>query len=157
MEYYICWDDFRTLFFNCSYPVKINRGMTDLNCNWRLFRKSELDVIVVKLPFTYIYLFFSIHVHGMTTPLYWHSMGLLYSLHFQSLGLLPPYDTVLQGYQYVWLWLFNVSDYLTDTVTSVIQETTVALGNLVIWSLTGTSRFLKHNHVVKPWGVWLLI
>ena len=54
-------------------------------------------MIVVKLPFTSINLYFSTNMCMTTNPIYWRSIGLMYSVHSQSMRLLPTYTYALRG------------------------------------------------------------
>ena len=69
-------------FHSDNFKVKISGGKTDWNWNWRLLQKRDLSVIVVKLAFTYINLYFYTRVYATTTPIYWSSKVFMPSMQF---------------------------------------------------------------------------
>ena len=48
-------------------------------------------------------------------------------------------NSVLQGDQYTWLRLYNLSEWRTAPITAARQENPVYLGNTVLQDLPGTS------------------
>ena len=46
--------------------------------------------------------------------MHWRSTGLLSSMHFRSTGSWLTCTSVIRGDQYMLLWLYNLSDVLTD-------------------------------------------
>ena len=66
--------------------------------------------------------------HGVTVRCSLPTFGVIAYIHFR-----PMRD------QYTLLWIYNLYCWRTDTVTFIRQENPVALGNPIIWGLSGTS------------------
>ena len=123
--------------------MKIHGGTTDWHCSWILLQKIDLNVIVVKLTFTYIYFYLSTCVYMTDIPVYWYYTRLLSSVHFWFTGLLLMYTSVLQGDKYTWLWFYNMSESRTAPVTAIRMDNPVSLRNTVLRALP------------EPFGFWV--
>ena len=155
----VCWDGFSPVVSNYLYLVKIHGGMTDWHFNWILLWKSELDLIVVKVHFTSLYLYSSTRMYVATTPVYWSSMGFLSSVYFRSSVLLPMCNNVLRKIN---IRVCDSITFPTDLFLPVLPSENIipwilgilffdAFLKLLVYEL------LQHTTVVNSWDIWSLI
>ena len=109
----IFWHNCLPVITNFRILVTIYRGTPDWHCNWRLFKKIELHMISVKLPFTSIYFYFRTSILACTWGILAWTWQLPRVMKFHGADVLRSIlihrvityiYTHHKGYKYTWLW-----------------------------------------------------